>query len=425
MAASDPRALLHSLFDAAVAAADPALILPEHLPKPPKGRTIVVGAGKAAAAMAAAVEKHWRGPLEGLVVTRVGHGAPTKLIRVVEAGHPNPDAAGMAAASEILAMVHGLTSDDLVLALISGGGSALLSLPGGEVTLADKQAITRALLKSGARIGEMNIVRKHLSAIKGGRLAIAAAPASVVTLILSDVPGDDLSVIASGPTVPDATTLADSREVLARYRIDVPPRVAARLADPLNETPKPGDPGLLRVENRLVATPRGSLLAAAAKAREAGDVPLILGDRRRGARMRDRSCRHRAQRRAKRRAGSPALRSPLRRRDDGDDPRPGPRRPQQRVRAVSGDRARGARRNFRPRRRHRRHRRLRGRRRRDRHAGHARPRPSARARPAGAPRRQRFLVPIRRPRRPRRHRAYAHQCRRLPGDIGRDGIVRR
>jgi glycerate 2-kinase len=278
MAVSAPRALLRSLFDAAVAAADPALIVPQHLPQPPKGRTIVVGAGKAAAAMAAAVEKHWRGRLEGLVVTRVGHGAPTQRIRVVEAGHPNPDSAGMAGAGEILAMMHGLTSDDLVLALISGGGSALLSLPGGEVTLADKQAITRALLKSGARIDEMNVVRKHLSAIKGGRLAIAAAPARVVALIISDVPGDDLSVIASGPTVADITTLVDAREVLARYRIDLPARVAAHLADPLNETPKPGDPRLLRVENRLVATPRGSLLAAAVKAREAGYAPLILGD---------------------------------------------------------------------------------------------------------------------------------------------------
>jgi glycerate 2-kinase len=278
MAVSAPRALLRSLFDAAVAAADPALIVPQHLPQPPKGRTIVVGAGKAAAAMAAAVEKHWRGRLEGLVVTRVGHGAPTQRIRVVEAGHPNPDSAGMAGAGEILAMMHGLTSDDLVLALISGGGSALLSLPGGEVTLADKQAITRALLKSGARIDEMNAVRKHLSAIKGGRLAIAAAPARVVALIISDVPGDDLSVIASGPTVADITTLVDAREVLARYRIDLPARVAAHLADPLNETPKPGDPRLLRVENRLVATPRGSLLAAAVKAREAGYAPLILGD---------------------------------------------------------------------------------------------------------------------------------------------------
>jgi glycerate 2-kinase len=276
--ASDPRVLLRSLFDAAVAAADPRLIVPEHLPEPPKGRTIVVGAGKAAAAMAAAVEKHWRGPLEGVVVTRVGHGAPTERIRVMEAGHPNPDSAGMAAASEILSVIHGLTGDDLVLGLISGGGSALLSLPAGEVTLADKQAITRALLKSGARIDEMNAVRKHLSAIKGGRLAIAAAPARVVTLIISDVPGDDLSVIASGPTIADATTLGDAREVLARYRIDVPARAAAHLADPANETPKPGDQRLLRVENRLVATPRGSLLAAAAKARETGYAPLILGD---------------------------------------------------------------------------------------------------------------------------------------------------
>ena len=278
MAAPDPRVLLRSLFDAAVAAADPARIVPQHLPESPKGRTIVVGAGKAAAAMAAAVETHWRGPLQGLVVTRVGHGAPTKRIRVIEAGHPNPDIAGMAAAAEILSLMRGLTSDDLVLALISGGGSALLSLPAGEVTLADKQAITRALLKSGARIDEMNAVRKHLSAIKGGRLAIAAAPARVVTLIISDVPGDDLSVIASGPTVADITTLADAREVLARYRIDLPPRIAAHLADPLNETPKPGDPRLAKVENRLIATPRGSLLAAAAKAREAGYAPLILGD---------------------------------------------------------------------------------------------------------------------------------------------------
>ena len=276
--ASHPRALLRSLFDAAVAAADPSQIVPRHLPGRPQGRTIVVGAGKAAAAMAAAVEKHWEGPLEGLVVTRVGHGAPTKRIRVVEAGHPNPDSAGVAAAGEILAMMRGLTRDDLVLALISGGGSALLALPAGEITLADKQAVTRALLKSGARIDEMNAVRKHLSAIKGGRLAIAAAPARVVTLIISDVPGDDLSVIASGPTVADTSTLAYAREALARYRIDVPARVAAHLADPSNETPKPGDPRLARVENRLIATPRGSLLAAAAKAREAGFAPLILGD---------------------------------------------------------------------------------------------------------------------------------------------------
>ena len=278
VADTDPRALLRSLFDAAVAAADPSAIVPKCLPAPPGGRTIVVGAGKAAAAMAAAVEAHWSGPLEGLVVTRVGHGAPTKRIRVVEAGHPNPDAAGVAAASEILSMVRGLTSDDLVLGLISGGGSALLSLPAGKVTLADKQAITRALLKSGARIDEINTVRKHLSAIKGGRLAVAAFPARFVTLVISDVPGDDLSVIASGPTVADATTLADAREVLARYRIDVPAGAAAHLADPANETPKPGDPRLAKVENRLIATPLDSLVAAARRAREAGYSPLILGD---------------------------------------------------------------------------------------------------------------------------------------------------
>jgi glycerate 2-kinase len=278
VADTDPRALLRSLFDAAVAAADPSATVPKHLPAPPVGRTIVVGAGKAAAAMAAAVEAHWSGPLEGLVVTRVAHGAPTKRIRVVEAGHPNPDAAGVAAASEILSMAGGLTSDDLVLGLISGGGSALLSLPAGKVTLADKQAITRALLKSGARIDEFNTVRKHLSAIKGGRLAVAAFPARFVTLVISDVPGDDLSVIASGPTVADASTLADAREVLARYRIDVPAGAAAHLADPANETPKPGDPRLAKVENRLIATPLDSLVAAARRAREAGYSPLILGD---------------------------------------------------------------------------------------------------------------------------------------------------
>jgi glycerate 2-kinase len=278
MAVSAPRALLRSLFDAAVAAADPALIVPQHLPQPPKGRTIVVGAGKAAAAMAAAVEKHWRGRLEGLVVTRVGHGAPTQRIRVVEAGHPNPDSAGMAGAGEILAMMHGLTSDDLVLALISGGGSALLSLPGGEVTLADKQAITRALLKSGARIDEMNAVRKHLSAIKGGRLAAACAPARVVTLLVSDVPGDSPSVIGSGPTAPDPTTCADALAVIARYGIEVAPAIRAGLESGRLETPKPGDPVFAGNQVHLVATPQQSLDAAAALARSAGIEAHILSD---------------------------------------------------------------------------------------------------------------------------------------------------
>jgi glycerate 2-kinase len=316
VADTNPRALLRSLFDAAVAAADPSATVPKHLPAPPRGRTIVVGAGKAAAAMAAAVEARWSGPLEGLVVTRIGHGAPTKRIRVIEAGHPNPDAAGVAAASEILSMMRGLTSDDLVLGLISGGGSALLSLPAGKVTLADKQAITRALLKSGARIDEFNTVRKHLSAIKGGRLAVAAHPARFVTLVISDVPGDDLSVIASGPTVADASTLADAREVLARYRIDVPAGAAAHLADPANETPKPGDPRLAKVENRLIATPFDSLVAAARRAREAGYSPLILGDG------------HRAQRRASWQSNPPALRAHFGRRDDGHGQGQRPRRTQ-------------------------------------------------------------------------------------------------
>jgi glycerate 2-kinase len=274
----DHRALLRRMFDAAVEAAAPAHCVPPHLPAPPKGRTVVVGAGKAAAAMAAAVEAHWPGPLEGVVVTRYGHGAPTNRIKVVEASHPVPDAAGPAAAGAILDLVSGLTADDLVLALISGGGSALLALPGGEVSLADKQAINRALLKSGAHIGEMNCVRKHLSAIKGGRLAAAAAPARVVSLIISDVPGDNLSVIASGPTVGDATTLADARAVIEKYKIEISPAVRKHLSDPANETPKPGDKRLANVANILIATPQSSLEAAAKVARQHGFAPLILGN---------------------------------------------------------------------------------------------------------------------------------------------------
>jgi glycerate 2-kinase len=272
------RTLLRAMFDAAINAAAPALCLPPHLPAPPKGRTIVVGAGKAAAAMAVAVEAHWRGPIEGIVVTRYGHGAPTNRIKVVEASHPVPDAAGPAAAKAILDSVCGLSPDDLVLALISGGGSALLALPDGDITLADKQAINRALLRSGAHIGEMNCVRKHLSAIKGGRLAAAAAPARVVSLIISDVPGDDLSIIASGPTVADHTTQADALAVLKRYAIDVSPAVMKQLSDPTRETPKPGDPRLANVANILIATPQMSLEAAANVARAAGFAPLILGN---------------------------------------------------------------------------------------------------------------------------------------------------
>ncbi|HKX09860.1 MAG TPA: glycerate kinase [Stellaceae bacterium] len=275
---ADARALLRRLFEAALGAADPAKVVPPYLPAPPKGRTLVVGAGKAAGAMAAAVEAHWSGPLSGMVVTRYGHGLPCKRIEVVEAGHPVPDAAGSRAAQKILELVRGLGPDDLVLCLISGGGSALLALPAPGLTLEDKRAVTRALLRSGATISEMNCLRKHLSAIKGGRLAAAAAPAGVLSLAISDVPGDDPAVIASGPTVPDPTTFADARAILAKYRIEPPPAVGAHLAAARDETPKPGDPRLAHAAYHLIATPQGALEAAAAAARAAGITPVILGD---------------------------------------------------------------------------------------------------------------------------------------------------
>jgi len=274
----DHRRLLRDMLDAAIAAAAPALCLPPHLPPPPKGRTVVVGAGKAAASMAAAVEAHWPGPLEGIVVTRYGHAVPCRRIQVIEAAHPVPDAAGPAAARAILDLATGLGPDDLLLCLISGGGSSLLALPAGAITLADKQAVNRALLASGAQIGEMNTVRKHLSAIKGGRLALAAAPARVVALMISDVPGDDPGVIASGPTVPDRTTRAEALAVLRRYGIDAPRSVLEHLADPASETPKPGDPGFDTVETVMLATPQMALEAAARVAREAQVSPVILGN---------------------------------------------------------------------------------------------------------------------------------------------------
>lgn len=277
----DATVLLRRMFEAAVGAASPALSLPAHLPPPPKGRTVVVGAGKAAAAMAEAVERHWpaAAPLEGLVVTRYGHGVgKLPRIEVVEAAHPVPDQAGQAAASRILEKVRGLTADDLVLVLMSGGASALLALPAEAIPLADKQAVNRALLRSGANIQGMNCVRKHLSAIKGGRLAAAAAPARIVTLMISDVPGDDPSVIGSGPTVPDATTLAEARAILARAGIAPPASVAAWLERPEAETPKPGDAAFARAATAMIATPMRSLLAAAEVARQAGVTPLILGD---------------------------------------------------------------------------------------------------------------------------------------------------
>lgn len=273
----NPTSFLRSLFDAAVAAVSADSRVPPHLPPPPTGRTVVVGAGKGAAAMAKAVEDHWDGPLEGLVVTRYDHGLPTTRIEVVEASHPTPDEAGQKAAARILELVKGLSADDLLLCLISGGGSSLLAAPAAGMTLDDKRAVTKALLKCGASIDEINCVRKHLSAVKGGRLA-AATPARVVTLTVSDVPGDDPSVIASGPTVPDPTTLADARAVLAKYRIEPSPAVAAALDDPANETPKPGDPRLAGGALTMIATPQDALEAAAEVARAAGVTPLILGN---------------------------------------------------------------------------------------------------------------------------------------------------
>ena len=278
---ADPRNLLRALFDAAVEAAQAGRCLAPHLPLPPRGRCVVVGAGKAAAAMARSVEDNWAGDLgdlSGLVVTRYGHGTATRRIEVVEAAHPVPDRAGREAAQSILGLVEPLGPDDLVLCLISGGGSALLALPAQGVSLEDKQAVNRALLSAGATITEMNTLRKHLSAIKGGRLAVAAAPARLVSLLISDVPGDDPAVIASGPTVADPTTFADARAVLDKYAIPAPATVAAHLAAAADETPKPGDPRLAASEVHLIATPGASLDAAAALAREAGFETIILGD---------------------------------------------------------------------------------------------------------------------------------------------------
>ena len=273
-----PRNLLRAMFDAAVEAAQPARCLPPHLPKPPKGRTLVVGAGKASAAMAKALEDHWPGPVTGIVVTRYGYAVPCRRVEIVEAAHPVPDAAGIAAATRIVDLVSGLTADDLVIALISGGGSSLLALPAPGLTLDDKQNVNRALLKSGATISEMNCVRRHLSAIKGGRLAAACHPAQVVTLLMSDVPGDDPIDIASGPTVADPTTCADALDVLRRYGIDLPPNVRRILDTGEGESVKSGDPRLARADVRMIATPQRALEAAATVAENAGVTPAILGD---------------------------------------------------------------------------------------------------------------------------------------------------
>lgn len=272
-----PEALLKNMFTAALDGARAAVCVPPHLPPRPKGRTLVIGAGKAAAAMAKAVEDHWDGPIGGLVVTRYRHGLPCRYIRVIEAAHPVPDAASVAAGAEILEMVQNLGPNDLVICLLSGGGSALLAAPITGITLDAKREVTRQLLVSGASIHEINCVRKHLSAIKGGRLAVAAWPAQMVTLAMSDVPGDDAAVIASGPTVPDPTTIDDARAVLLKYRIALPEPVVRHLAA-AEETPKPDDPRFAASDFRLIARPFECLARAAEVAQLAGYTPLILGD---------------------------------------------------------------------------------------------------------------------------------------------------
>ncbi len=270
--------LLRRMFDAAIASAQPDLCVPPHLPAPPRGRLIVVGAGKASAAMARAVERNWRGPLSGLVVTRYGYAVPCEHIEIVEAAHPVPDAAGMQAARRMLERVGALREDDLVLCLFSGGGSALLPLPAPGLNLEHKQIVNRALLASGATISEINCVRRHLSSIKGGRLAAACHPARVLTLLISDVPGDRPLDIASGPTVADPTTCADALDILRRYAIDAPAPVRESLESGRSESVKPGDPRLAHGEVRLIATPQLALEAAASVAREAGFTPHILAD---------------------------------------------------------------------------------------------------------------------------------------------------
>ena len=279
----DPRQLLLDSFHAAVAAADPLKIVPPHLPGPPRGKTLAVGAGKAGASMAAAVERHWPqdAALSGLVITRYAHSLPTRRIRVIEAGHPVPDESGEAAAREILAQVRDLGEDDLLLALVSGGGSSLLSLPAEGVGMADLKEVTRALLMCGAAIQEINTVRKHLSAIQGGRLA-AACRAQILALVISDVTGDDPTHIASGPCAPDPSMYRDALEILDKYSLPAPASVRRHLENgargALPETPKPGDPVFARAENRVIATAHRSLEAAAEVFRANGIAPAILGD---------------------------------------------------------------------------------------------------------------------------------------------------
>lgn len=275
---TDPKQFLTSIFEAAVAAADPELTIRRHLPEKPKGRTIVIGAGKGSAQMAAAFEKAWDGPLEGVVVTRYGFAAPCERIRIVEASHPVPDANGLAAAKLLLQTVSGLTEDDLVVALVSGGGSALLPSPAGSLTLADEIAVNEALLASGAPISAMNTIRKHISGIKGGRLAAAAWPARVVSLVVSDIPGDNPALVASGPTVPDEASRADALRLIETYRIALPANVMAHINSVAADAPQPTDPRFARNEVHVIASAAVSLDAAAEAARKRGVETVILSD---------------------------------------------------------------------------------------------------------------------------------------------------
>ena len=274
----DPRALLEQMFQAAIESAQPKHGIPRYLPETPRGKLIVIGAGKASAAMAQVVEQYWKGELSGLVVTRYGYAVPCERIEIVEAAHPVPDAAGLEAAKRLKALVSQLSADDTVLCLISGGGSALMPLPLDGISLEDKQVVNRELLKSGASISEMNCVRRHLSAIKGGRLAAACHPAKVVTLLISDVPGDNPCDIASGPTVGDATTCADALAIVRRYGIALPDHVKKVLESGIGESIKPDDPRLAKIETHLIATPQMALEAAAGIAQAQGIPTYILGD---------------------------------------------------------------------------------------------------------------------------------------------------
>lgn len=278
MVTVDKENILRQMFLAAIAAAQPSICLPAYLPKQPKGRTIVIGAGKASAAMAQVLESHWQGSLEGMVVTRFGYEVPCQKIEIIQASHPIPDQAGLSAALRIQALVKNLTADDLVIALISGGGSSLLTLPAEGLTLQDKQSINTALLKSGANISEMNCVRRHLSAIKGGRLAAACHPAKVLTLLISDVPGDSPRDIASGPTVADSSTCADALAIAKRYKIDLPNAAFELLSNGTGESIKSDDKRLIGNQTCIITAPQIALEAAAEVARNAGITPYILSD---------------------------------------------------------------------------------------------------------------------------------------------------